>query len=782
MIGVIDQNHKLLITCYAYCLFMAIYTAPAVGQSGTATISGTITDSTGVPLAGIAVSLAEIGTYTDADGQYALTNLGPGSYTLVISAVGYQKQSLAIALVAGQALTHDAALAEEVFSIQETIVEGTSATEQLRQRGYAVSVIESERQKNLTSDVNAVLKSIPGINLRQTGGLGSGFKLSLNGLSGNQIRYFIDGVPMENFGAALSLDNYPVNLVDKIEVYKGVVPVSLGADALGGAVNIVTDLQQRSFLDVALAHGSFATRRASFNGQYAGEGLFLKVASFYNHADNDYWMDDSPVHDLELGNALGAIRTRRFQDYFTSAMVHGEAGLFAKKRADRLSLGVIAAASRKDYQHPDNNINRVFGEFHVTNSTVLSSINYGNRFDDNLALKLFAISGRIATNVVDTSTRKYNWTGDSIERAPDDPKGELAERRSSLELSDWILRSSIGTDYSIAEQHSLSLNATQSYLRRTGEDAVDRFNRSFESPNYIHKNLLGLAYNYGHADAFEATVFGKRYWYAGRIVTQDYQNNDITTRTKLDATGYGLAVSYRPTANIQLKSSFERAYRVPESFEILGDGIYIHPNPALQPETSRNFNLGWRLTPHLVEAEANFFYRFSEDFIRFNPLGPFGKYENLEDVRTVGVEGEIDTNYRDLVAVNANITYQSLTDQTRFDEGLPNANYRSRIPNVPHLFANTRIGLSHNRQWHFYWSIHFVEAFFLLWENLGNRDHKNIIPRQLTHDFETEYALNGGRYNASLTVNNLTNARVYDHFNIQKPGRSMHIKIRYSLK
>ena len=782
MIGVIDQNHRLPINCYAYCLFMVIHVAPAVGQSGTATISGTITDSTGVPLAGVAVSLAEIGTYTDADGQYALTNLSSGSYTLVISAFGYQKQSLAIALVAGQALTHDAALAEEVFSVQETIVEGKSAAEQLRQRGYAVSVIESERQKNLTSDVNAVLKSIPGINLRQTGGLGSGFKLSLNGLSGNQIRYFIDGVPMENFGAALSLDNYPVNLVDKIEVYKGVVPVSLGADALGGAVNIVTDLQQRSFLDVALANGSFSTRRASFNGQYAGEGLFLKVASFYNHADNDYWMDDSPVHDLELGNALGAIRTRRFHDDFTSAMVHGEAGLFAKKRADRLSLGVIAAASRKDYQHPDNNINRVFGEFHATNSTVLASINYGNRFDDNLALKLFAISGRIVTNVVDTSTRKYNWTGDSIERAPDDPKGELAERRSSLELSDWILRSNIGTDYAIAEQHSLSLNATQSYLRRTGEDAVDRFNRSFESPNYIHKNLLGLAYTYSHADAFEATVFGKRYWYAGRIVTQDYQNNDITTRTKLDATGYGLAVSYHPTANIQLKSSFERAYRVPESFEILGDGIYINPNPALRPETSRNFNLGWRLTPHLVEAEANFFYRFSEDFIRFNPLGPFGEYENLEDVRTVGVEGEIDTNYRDLVAVNANITYQSLTDQTRFDEGLPNANHRSRIPNVPHLFANTRIGLSHNRQWHFYWSIHFVEAFFLLWENLGDRDHKNIIPRQLTHDFEAEYALNGGRYNASLTVNNLTNAHVYDHFNIQKPGRSVHIKIRYSLK
>jgi len=50
-----------------------------------------------------------------------------------------------------------------------------------------------------------------GINVRQSGGIGSEFNCSLNRLLENQIRYFIDGIPMKYFGSALT---FPVNLVE----------------------------------------------------------------------------------------------------------------------------------------------------------------------------------------------------------------------------------------------------------------------------------------------------------------------------------------------------------------------------------------------------------------------------------------------------------------------------------------------------------------------------------------------------------------------------------------
>ena len=94
-------------------------------------------------------------------------------------------------------------------------------------------------------------------NVRGQGGLGSGVELSINGLGGQAIRYFIDGVPLSSRGSGLSLETLPANIVDRIEIYKGVVPPELGMDALGGAVNIITRKSRASFLDASLRPVSY---------------------------------------------------------------------------------------------------------------------------------------------------------------------------------------------------------------------------------------------------------------------------------------------------------------------------------------------------------------------------------------------------------------------------------------------------------------------------------------------------------------------------------------------
>lgn len=777
------------------CGLISVLASPTRAQHNQAILQGTVTDTTGSPIPGATIHLqnTKLGTHSNTNGEYILKQIRPDIYTIIVSCVGYQSVSHHITLDKEQPVTLNVELKDDVLQSQEIVVEANSEAEEVRETGYTVSVIESAKQKNLTTDVNQVLKTTPGIHLRESGGLGSGFKLSLNGLSGNQIRYFIDGIPMENFGSALSLSNYPVNLIDRLEIYKGAVPISLGADALGGAINIITDFRQKSFIDAAFSTGSFGTRRGSINGQYANykNGFFLKASSFINHSDNTYWMEDVPVHDLELGNLLGNIRTKRFHDTYTSKMFYAEAGLFNKKYADKISVSTTLASNRKNYQHPDNNRQRIFGHFHTTNNTFLVATTYRKTIG-KLDTKGFVIVGRAQQSVVDTSTRKYNWAGDYIVRESDDPKGELFERRSHRKLSDRVIRSNVGADYRANDNHTLSVSATQSYIRRTGEDLVNVFNHAFESPNFIHKNLLGLSYAYQTTDnRFSATSFLKQYWYAGKIITQDYDDNDVISKPSLTNTGYGLAFSYNANADLQFKSSYEKAYRIPESFEILGDGIYINPNPTLQPERSHNVNLGTRLAhraePFALQTEGNLFYRYSQAFIRFNPLGPFGEYENLNNVQTVGIETSLNITYQQLLSLNINVTYQHLTDQTEFDEGLPNTNYKSRVPNVPYFFGNVRLGISPSpestiHKFRVFWRMRYIHPFFLTWEDLGNRDDKNIIPRQITHDLQLEYALKEGTYNITLSVDNLTNALVYDNFNIPKPGRSLNTKFRFFLR
>lgn len=501
-------------------------------------------------------------------------------------------------------------------------------------------------------------------------------------------------------------------------------------------------------------------------------------------------MHSVPLYDLELGNFLGIISTDRFHSEYTSGMAKLEAGLLDRKLADELSVGFTYSENRNNFQHPDFNIKRVFGAFHTTNETMLLGAVYRKK-TGALDLEGHVLGGKVQQRVIDTSSYKYNWAGERIKRKENDLKGELYERRSLVEMNDDIFRSSIKAEYEFNLNHRLSINLSQNYLNRSGEDLVNEFNNSYRSPSHVNKTVAGAAYTFTpDSQKWETSVFGKQYWYAANIMSTDYLDNSIKNELDLSHTGFGLTATFSLFERIQLKSSFEKAYRMPESYEILGDGIYINPNPELRPEKSYNGNLGIAINnfknPFKINVETNAFLRASKDFIRFRPLGPFGEYENLNNVRTEGLEATLQLAYEDRINFSLNGTWQQLTDQTKKDEGLPNVNYQSRIPNVPYLFGNGRLGV---RPFHsvfggnlqFYWNTRYVHEFFLTWENLGSQGSKNIIPAQLTHDLEMEYSLNNGRYNVSLSVNNLTDEVVYDNFMIQRPGRAFYLKLRYSI-
>ena len=735
------------------------------------------------------------GDITDVSGSFKIDGVVPGTYKLVVSGLGYKRDITEVSIGPGETLRKKITLEVNAEELHEVTIHGKSESRQLQEQGYSVKVIEAKAHKNLSSDLNGIIRLTPGINIRESGGMGSNFNLSLNGLSGNQIRYFIDGVPMENFGSSLTLNNYPVNLIEKIEIYKGVVPIQFGADALGGAINIVTGYRRRSYLDAAYSIGSFNTHRTSFTGQFANpNGFFVKSASFFNHSDNNYWMDEVPLTDSN-GNIIdNSYRTRRFHDHYTSGMTSLEFGVFDKSFADEWSINLTGAANRKNYQHPDFNIKRIFGKFHTKSQTFLGSTTYSKKFS-KLDTRVYFLIGETKDVIVDTTVYKYDWSGEAVNRLeidPNDTKGELGERRSLFELTDKIMRSQAYLNYEMAARHYMDINFSQNYLQRSGIDKVDELNRSFESPNFINKNIAGGAYRFNTPDKeIEASLFVKGYWYTGKIITQDFDDNDRETNVSVQNLGYGTAMAFQTSKLVRLKTSFERAIRLPEPTEVLGSGLYVLPNPNLEPEQSYNVNLGARydqeLTDLKLHSELNLFFRHSRDFIAPpRSEGPFGVYENLNNVRTEGIEGSARAEYKDLVAFNANVTYQNITDRTAFDEGLPNVNYKSKIPNTPYFFMNGQLTLKPfrelvNKTVTFHVNSRYVHEFFLKWENLGNPSEKNTIPSQLTFDLIGEYSFDDGRYNVSATLSNLTNTQVYDNFLIQKPGRAFYIKLRYFL-
>ncbi|RZL00866.1 MAG: TonB-dependent receptor, partial [Pedobacter sp.] len=220
-------------------------------QSQQFNLSGRITNSGGnpIPYATAKLQNTAYGAVSDQNGYYKIDNVKAAVYILQISAIGYSTQSKQIKLNAGKEVTANFSLAETAAQMETVSVVGRTKAQEVNRQAFNVTAIDATKLYNTTLDISSALDRVAGVRVRETGGVGSSFNVSLNGFSGNHIRYFIDGIPMDNFGSSFQINNIPINVAERVEVYKGVVPLWLGSDALGGAVNIVTGNKHRNYLD-----------------------------------------------------------------------------------------------------------------------------------------------------------------------------------------------------------------------------------------------------------------------------------------------------------------------------------------------------------------------------------------------------------------------------------------------------------------------------------------------------------------------------------------------------
>lgn len=310
------------------------------------TLSGKITSADGLPVAQatLAVEGTSYGTYSDDNGNYSL-GLPQGTYTVVASFIGYESQKKSVSLTGKK--TVDFVLREESVALNDVEVYGKSKSQQLREGTFAVSALDVKPVVNSLSNLNELVNRASGIKVRQEGGVGSDYDLSINGMSGNSVRYFIDGVPLETKGSEVSLANLPVNIIDHIEMYKGVVPAYLGADALGGAINIVTKKEKKNYLDMSYGIGSFHTHKADLNAQFVfpKSGIIVRPTVGVNYSKNDYMMKGVEVWDESLRKYVPSNRKRFHDDYF-SLLAQVEVGVTGKPWAD--DFFVTASYSKVD--------------------------------------------------------------------------------------------------------------------------------------------------------------------------------------------------------------------------------------------------------------------------------------------------------------------------------------------------------------------------------------------------------------------------------------------------
>lgn len=684
-------------------------------------------------------------------------------------------------------------------NINEVKITGKTSNRKVKEMPFNLNVIDAKQFYNSSANINDALNKTTGVRIREDGGLGSSFNFSLNGFSGRQVKFFLDGLPMDNFGSSMTMNNLPATMADRIEIYKGVIPITLATDALGGAVNIVTR-RDPNYLDVSYGFGSFNTHKVGVNGAYtnAKTGFTARTNVFYNYSDNNYKVNVRPI-DLLTNLAGEEQEVKRFHDSYSSVGVQAEVGLTDKKFADQILIGAIISGNQKDIQ-TGVTMEQVFGGRTSNSNSIIPTLKYKkqNIFIDGLDFSLSSAYNLTTNNFIDTTKMRFNWLQQKV------PTTAAELSRTQLKNKDNEGLTTANLAYHIDNNHSVSLNYLLTDFRRKSSDVEDMGNVTFTMPQKLRKQTLGLAWQATY-QRFNVTAFSKFYF----LHAESFENISTGSvpdyvATELDKTnaGYGIAGTYFITPLFQAKTSFERAYRLPESMELLGDGLFVRRNSNLAPEKSNNFNLGLLYSllhgeNHKLTLEGNFIYRDAKDYIRLDQqqTRPVDRqYINVGDVRTFGSETEIRYNWKDKFFVTLNGTYQNIIDKTPFivTENLtgtsrdPNLNYNHRLPNMPYLFANANVGTrlqpskTRDNYLGLNYNIGYVEKYFLTPNHIG-LDNQDIIPRQISHDILADYSLDKGRYVVALECRNIYNDKLFDNYLLQKPGRSFYAKLRYFL-
>lgn len=759
-------------------------------------ISGKVlsTEKTTVDFATVYLKGTNYGGTTNEEGIYHL-QAPAGEYTLVVSAIGYKTVEKPVKLMRGERTKMNVVISPQATELDEVVVVSNGVT-RLKRSAFNAVALDTKALQNSTQNLSEALAQAPGMKIRESGGVGSDMQLMMDGFTGKHIKIFIDGVPQEGVGSSFGLNNIPVNYAERIEVYKGVVPVGFGTDAIGGVINIITKKNRNKwFLDASYSYGSFNTHKSYVNfGQTFRSGLTYEINVFQNYSDNNYYVDN-PVKDFTTGaiNKKKIEHVKRFHDTYHNEAVIGKIGFVDKKWADRLMFGFTYSHMYKDIQTGVRQ-EVVFGGKYRKGYSIMPSLDYRKRdfFVRGLDVVLTANYNKNMTNNVDTSSYEYNWRG---EMRPLRMPGEQSYQNTRSDNNNW--NGTLTANYRIGKAHTFTFNHVINAFRRSNQSLLNEDSEANAIPKETRKNISGLSYRLMPTEHWNLSVFGKYYnqFIAGPVATSSAQDDYIRTTNSVSAMGYGAAGTYFILKSLQAKLSYEKAYRLPTNEEMFGDEDLETGDISLKPENSDNVNLNLSYNEtfgkHSVYVEGGLIYRNTKDYIQRNISdlsgGKYGAtYVNHGRVETKGYNISVRYGFANWVSVGGNFTQMNVRDNVKTVTSGTNQEsltYGARMPNLPYQFANSDVTFYWRNLWKkgntlsVTYDNLYMHSFPLYSEAVGS-ESEFVVPTQFSHNLTLSYGIQNGRYNISFECRNLTNEKLYDNFSLQKAGRAFYGKVR----
>lgn len=795
---------------YLLLILLSCFTSILFAQTGT--LSGQITDHNQKPVVAATVSIKEVNksTMTDQNGRYEISGLKYGSYTVTISSITTHAKTITVKVSSAKTTTNTEVKGDKDRELQQVNVHGKTEKRKIETSGFAVNVVDTKDASLRNLQTNELLNRTVGVRVRQSGGIGAASSYNLNGMSGRAIGIFIDGIEISTYGPSFNLNNIPPAMIERVEVYKGVLPAHLAGDYLGGGINVILKKGGVATNFVASAsYGSFNTFQSDIGGTYRNpkSGFTFRGSGFYTYSDNNYEVWGRFVK-IELPNGTTPLtRGKRFNDAYKSFGGRVEAGFTGVKWADNFMVNYNISDVYDEVQHGQY-MNKPYKGRFVENNSKVVGLDYkkNDLFIKGLNFLFNGVHSDRHQYIQDTVSYRYNWDGQRIIGLKGEPirsttgAQQGAATMATIDQKTTSMRASLS--YNIAENHKLVYNHLYYVVDRRDFDPLrDIVQQSYDANSQLTKNVAALSYEAKFFDGKLTTnLFGKNYnQKIDRIEpvlqTVNGQPTRVEKQTKnsRDATGYGFASSYELVPSFVLIASAEKAIRMPDEDAIFGNPAQnALPNTSILPELSNNYNLGFRAGSYKLN-ENNRLSFSGAVFIRDTKDKIVQKSEdravtnietttmvNLSGVRTIGAEAEVNYIYRNLnVIVNASRLHSPLNSYGVKGHG-------RQIPNEPYFTGNANLQyrlndvFKKNSIMNLYYNLGYVHAFETIFQDKVLDDYFTT-PTQFIQDLGITYRFPNQRVVVSFDAKNILNTEAYDNFAIQKPGRAFYIKLNYTI-
>lgn len=621
----------------------------------------------------------------------------------------------------------------------EVVVTADRTDVPLKNTGSAITVITSEEiEKFGSKNIADVLRTVPGLTIAESGGLGGEAKVSLRGASPGASMVLLDGVRISdpsNTEGYFDFGNFSAANIERIEILRGPQSALYGSDAMGGVINIITKKGKRTPVrEVTVEGGSYGTYGA--RGLMSGANDTVSYAFGVNALHSDGFPRYGYRIDRDLFSRFGSDLPVPKNDPVNMSGLNGSV-LYRINQDLSVETGVSYFSNRLQIDNPDavfsenvyNSGNRSNAE--LTNGYVRAKFStFGGAFHNQ-----FTAFGN-QTNLDSYQVESYGLT------KPDNSPylyGYVG-KRAGIEYQGDTQIGSIGTFIFGGRRET-------EYAQNYGDQTPGKFDQVTNSAFIQQRIKISSAVDLslgGRLDAIE---------------------NGPTFPTWRTAAAYRL-----DEFGTKLRASIGTGAKVPTLFQRFSS----YGTQNLQPEKSVGFDFGIDqiLGDGAVQLSATYFNNHYVNKIEYDLSDPIpgngvddycskNCYLNIGKVNSQGVELAAIAG---IVPLNLDVRF-SYTFTEAINRDLESDSYGKQLLRVPRHQA----------------SISFMYYGLGNWEfepratAVGDRrDFNGNLSAYLKLDFLTRYKVNDSN-DAYIRFENLTDAHTEDVYNYGSAGRSVYV-------